>query len=155
MTRRNRFALLSGAALVLLLSGTVFATRQPQGTDQPTGVAQDGEDTPPSADELAHAADRLRAHDISVDDAVLSDLAARYGLGGAVRVMAWAADPDDEATIESITAMRDGDGTEGSAMGWGRIAKELGFHPGIGSIMGNGGGNGRAKAPGQQEDAAP
>lgn len=155
MTRRNRFALLGGAALVLLLSGTVFATRQPQATDEPAGVAQEGEDAPPTADELAHAADRLRAHDITVDDAVLSDLAARYGLGGAVRVMAWAADPDDEATIESITAMRDGDGTEGSAMGWGRIAKEFGFHPGIGSIMGNGSGHGRAKAPGQQEDTAP
>ena len=51
--------------------------------------------------------------------------------------------------------MRDGDGTEGSAMGWGRIAKELGFHPGIGSIMGNGGGHGRDNAPGQQDDETP
>jgi hypothetical protein len=91
----------------------------------------------------------------SVDEAVLGDLATRYGLGGAVRVMAWAADPNDEITIETITDKRDGDGTEGSGMGWGQIAKELGFHPGIGSIMGNGGGHGRDNAPGQQEDEAP
>jgi hypothetical protein len=48
--------------------------------------------------------------------------------------------------------MRDGDGTEGSGMGWGQIAKELGVHPGIGSIMGQGGGHGRENAPGQQKD---
>lgn len=118
-------------------------------------MAQEDEDTPPTAEELAHAADRLGAHDITVDDAVLSELATRYGLGGAVRVVAWAADPDDEITVDSITAMRDGDGSDGSAMGWGQIAKELSVHPGIGSIMGNGGGHGRDNAPGQQEDAAP
>ena len=156
MSRRNRIALLGGAVLILAVSGTVLATRQPPAANEPAGVAQDGEDTPPTAEDLAHAADRLRAHDITVDDAVLSDLATRYGVGGAVRVTAWAADPNDEATIESITAMRDGDGTEGSGMGWGRIAKELGFHPGIGSIMGNGGGHGRDNAPGQQgRNAAP
>ena len=138
------------------MSGTVLATRQPPTASEPARVAQDGEeDAPPTAEELAHAADRLRAHDITVDDAVLNDLATRYGLGGAVRVMAWAADPDDDVTVESITAMRDGDGTEGSGMGWGRLGKQLGFHPGIGSIMGNGGGHGRDNAPGQQDDAAP
>jgi hypothetical protein len=36
-------------------------------------------------------------------------------------------------------------------MGWGKIAKDLGFSPGIGSIMGNGGGHGRDNAPGQQD----
>ena len=159
MSRGNRIALLGGAVLILAVSGTVLATRQPPAANEPAGVAQDGEDAPPTAEELAHAAARLRANEITVDEAVLSDLATRYGLGGAVRVMAWAADPNDEATIESITAMRDGDGTEGSAMGWGRIAKALGFHPGIGSIMGNGGGNGgglgRENAPGQQGDETP
>jgi hypothetical protein len=47
-----------------------------------------------------------------------------------------------------------------SGLGWGEIARELDLHPGIGSIMGNGGGNGppghanglgRANAPGQQD----
>lgn len=156
MSRGNRIALVGGAVLLLAVSGTVLAIRQPTTPEEPSGLAQDGEEeAPPTAEELAHAADRLRASEIAVDDAVLSDLATRYGLGGAVRVLAWAADPDDDATVESITAMRDGDGTEGSAMGWGRIAKELGFHPGIGSIMGNGGGHGRDNAPGQQEDETP
>jgi hypothetical protein len=36
-------------------------------------------------------------------------------------------------------------------MGWGRIARDLGVHPGLGSIMG--GGHGREDAPGQQEQA--
>ncbi len=155
MKRGNRIALLGGIALILVLSGTVLATRQPPAANEPAGISQDEEDAPPTAEEVAHAADRLRANEIEVDDAVFNDLAARYGVGGAVRVMAWAADPDDEATIESITAKRDGDGTEGSAMGWGQIAKDLGFHPGIGSIMGNGGGHGRGNAPGQQEDETP
>ena len=156
MTRGNRIALLGGVTLILALSGTVLATRQPPASDAPAGTAQDEEEAPPTAEEIAHAAERLRANEIEVDDAVLNDLATRYGVGGAVRILAWsAADPEDEATIESITARRDGDGTEGSAMGWGRIAKDLGFHPGIGSIMGNGGGHGRDNAPGQQEDQAP
>ena len=155
MSRGNRIALVGGAVLLLAVSGTVLATRQPQPATEPAGEAQDGDEVPPTAEELAHAAERLRARDIAVDDALLSDLATRYGLGGAVRVLAWAADPDDDVTVESITALRDGDGSEGSAMGWGRIAKELGFHPGIGSIMGNGGGHGRDNAPGQQDDGAP
>ena len=155
MSRGNRIALVGGAVLLLAVSGTVLATRQPPTANEPAGVAQDDDDIPPTAEELAHAADRLRASDITVDDAVLADLATRYGLGGAVRVLAWAADPDDDMSVESITAMRDGDGTEGSAMGWGRIAKDLGFHPGIGSIMGNGGGHGRDKAPGQQDRNTP
>ena len=57
--------------------------------------------------------------------------------------------------MADIAAMRDGDGTPESVMGWGQIAKKLGVHPGIGSVMGNGGGHGRDDAPGQQEDDAP
>ena len=155
MSRGNRVALVGGAVLLLAVSGTVLATRQPRTVNEPAGVAQDDDDIPPTAEELAHAADRLRASDVTVDDAVLADLATRYGVGGAVRVLAWAADPDDDVSVESITTMRDGDGTEGSAMGWGRIAKALGFHPGIGSIMGNGGGHGRDNAPGQQDRNTP
>jgi hypothetical protein len=156
MSRGTRVGLLAGAALILAASGTVLATRQPQAADRSAPVTVDDEDTPPTAEDLGHAAERLEANDIIIDDAALSDLATRYGLGGAVRVAAWAADPDDDVTIESITAMRDGDGTEGSGMGWGQIAKELGVKSGLGSIMGNGGGNGgghgRDNAPGQQDD---
>jgi hypothetical protein len=154
MNRRNRLALLAAVAVILAASGTVLAIRSPGGSGEPAGVTQDEEappteEGPPTAEDLAHAADRLRAKGFTVDDAVLSDLAAAYGVGGAVRLIAWSSDPDVGMTIDELRAMRDGDGTEGSGMGWGRIAKELGVHPGIGSIMGNGGGHGRENAPGQ------
>ena len=148
MNRRNRLALLAAGALVLTISGAAVALRAPDGAAEPAQLTQD-EDAPPTAEELAHAADRLRAS--GLDDSLLPDLAAQYGIGGAVRLIAWSSDNDSGATLDQIRAMRDGDGTEGSGMGWGQIAKELGVHPGIGSIMGNGGGGGRENAPGQQK----
>lgn len=155
MTRGSRLAILAAAALIVALSGSVLARPEPARDDPPAVTQDDEEAGPPSADALANAADRLRARDIPVDDAQLAELAARHGVGGAVRILAWAADPDDDITVESITALRDGDGSEGSVQGWGQIAKELGVHPGIGVIMGNGGGHGRDTAPGQQDRAAP
>ena len=98
--------------------------------------ADDDED-PPTADDIAHAAERLAANGFEVSDTILTELAAEYGVGGAVRIVAWSqADPDRMADLR---ALRDGDGSEGSGMGWGQIAKELGVHPGLGSIMGQGG----------------
>ncbi len=166
MTRTTRTALLAGAALLVAATGTVMGMRPPANDPQPAQQTVDGEDEVPTADDLTHAADRLRDHQIDVDDAAFSDLANRFGVGGAVRVLAWASNPDDDVTIEIIAAMREGDGTEGSGMGWGQIARELGVHPGLGSIMGNGGGNGgdgegngrghgRDNAPGQQGRTAP
>lgn len=148
MNRTNRIALMAAAVLVLVVTGTVFATRAPAGPSQPAQVTQDEEDAPPTAEEIANAADRLRANEITVDDAVFNELVTAYGVGGAVRVMAWS--NGDPLVIADIRDKRDGDGTEGSGMGWGRIAKELNVNPGIGSIMGNGGGHGRDNAPGQQ-----
>jgi hypothetical protein len=156
MTRRNRLALLAAAALILAVSGTVLATRAPQAPDEPAQLASshepeaESEDALPTADELAHAADRLTESGIPFTDDELADLAGRYGLGGAIRILAWAADPDVGMTAAAIADLRDGDGTE--AVGWGRLAKDLGVHPGIGSIMGNGGGHGRDNAPGQQDE---
>ena len=156
MNRTNRIALMAAAVLVLVVSGTVFATRTPSAPSPPAQVTQDEEDAPPTADEIAHAAERLRANEITVDDAVFNELVTVYGVGGAVRIMAWS--KGDSNVIADIRAKRDGDGTEGSGMGWGRIAKDMGVNPGIGSIMGNGGGHGRDNAPGQQgrddEDAS-
>jgi hypothetical protein len=150
MSRTNRIALMAALALVLVVTGTVFATRAPNGPSQPAQVTQDEEDAPPTAEEIAHAADRLHDKlDITVDEAVFNDLVTTYGVGGAVRIMAWSnGDPD---VIADIREKRDGDGTEDSGMGWGKIAKDLGVSPGIGSIMGNGGGHGRDSAPGQQD----
>jgi hypothetical protein len=158
MTRRTRLAGLVAASLIVAATGTALALRAPRGEEQPLLPAasqpvEEDTDAAPSAEALAHAQDRLEASGVTVDSAELSDLAGRYGLGGAVRVVAWA--EESGTNVADITAMRDGDGTPESVMGWGQIAKELGVHPGIGSIMGNGGGHGRDNAPGQQDDEAP
>jgi hypothetical protein len=154
MHRRNRLALLAAAALILAVSGSVLAIRAPSAPTAPAQLAQDEDEAPPTAEEIAHAAERLRARDFQVDDALFTELVTQYGVGGAVRIVAWSADNSANRTMDEIRLMRDGDGTEGSAMGWGRIAKTLGVHPGIGAIMGNGGGHGRANAPGQQNQGA-
>lgn len=150
MTRSNRLAILGAAVLLLAVAGGALANRGPAAPATPAQVtsehedeATEHEDEAPTAEDIAHAAERLRASDIEVDDAVLNSLAAEYGVGGAVRLYAWA---DEETSIEDLRAMRD----EGK--GWGVMARELGRHPGIGSIMGNGGGHGRENAPGQQGD---
>ena len=163
MTRTNSFGLAILLALILVASAAVVVTRaletpgeasqsaepeesaepegsaEPERSAEPEGPAEPEEegDSPPTADEIAHAGDRLAANGFEVSDEVLTELASKYGVGGAVRIVAWSqADPDRMADLR---VMRDGDGSEGSGMGWGQIAKELGVHPGIGSIMGNGG----------------
>jgi len=96
----------------------------------------------------AHAArlvDLLKSAGITASADELKTLAAKYGVGGAVRLEAWA-----DATGKSVTdlgAMFDG------GMGWGAIAKQLEqadsslqLSPGIGWIMGHGHGNGHANA---------
>jgi hypothetical protein len=156
MNQRNRVALLAAALLLVILAGGAFASRLPVAEQPPDHVAASSEpqtadesEAPPTADELAHAADRLAANGIAADAATLTDLAALYGLGGAVRLVAWS--DETGLAVEELTAMRD------EGQGWGQIAKELDVHPGIGSIMGNGGGHGREGAPGQQRkaDASP
>jgi hypothetical protein len=124
--------------------------RAPRAPSEPAAPAasQAAVESAPGPEALAHAADRLEAAGITVDATQLEDLAGRYGLGGAVRLLAWA--DASGKSVDDLTAMRDGDGTPASVMGWGQIARELGLHPGIGSIMGQGGGHGRDTAPGQQ-----
>ena len=149
MNRTNRIALGAAAVLLLLASGGVLANRAPAPRDLPAAPAashqpQAEPDAPPTDEELAHAKDRLEASGIAVDDGVLAGLATRYGLGGAVRLLAWSS--ATAVPVDDIAAMRDGTDTE-PGMGWGRIARELGVRPGIGSIMGSG--HGRDGAPGQ------
>ena len=146
MNRRNRVAVLAAVAVVLAATGSVLAIRAPGAPDQPAGVTQD-EETPPTAEELAHAAERLQAK--GLDASRLEELAATYGIGGAVRLIAWSSDPDVGMSLDDLQVMRDTGGPDGGPMGWGKLAKDLGVHPGIGSIMGNGGGQGRENAPGQ------
>ena len=153
MNRTSRLALLVAFVLLLVAAGSVMATRAPVANDEPPPQQasehedESEEEAAPSAEDLAHARDRLEKAEIEFDDAVLEDLASRYGVGGAVRLYAW-----EQATDESLADLTD---RRDAGMGWGQIARELEVHPGIGSIMGNGGGHGRDNAPGQQKDRGP
>lgn len=149
MTRTNRIALLAALTLLVAATGTVLATRAPQAAQRPAPLANEGDEAEgaPDVDALARAAERLAERGIEVEAAALGEYAERYGMGGAVRLHAWA-----DATgmsVEDIAALRDGDGE--TSMGWGRLAKELGVHAGIGWVMGNGRGDG--DPPGQERKA--
>jgi hypothetical protein len=136
MTRTNRIALLGALALLVALAGSALANRAPQVADEPAQLASSHEAEPEvtdAGDGATVARDRLADAGIEADAAEFDDLAARYGVGGAVRLYAWA--DATGMTVEEIAALRDGDG---EPVGWGRIANDLGVHPGIGSIMGRG-----------------
>jgi hypothetical protein len=127
------------------------ASHQPESPgnqgDDPDELTDEDSDGPPSAEQLARLVDRLADAGIATDsntaDAIAA-LAADYGVGGAIRLLAWA-DASGLSTAD-LAARFDG------GQGWGEIARELDLHPGIGSIMGKGGGqgHGREQAPGQQ-----
>ena len=146
MNRSVRLAILAGT-LLILVGGTALATQTAKPGRQGPPTASGQPDAPPTAEDLAHAAERLSAHGIAATTEQLSALAADHGLGGAVRLLAWA--DETGMSVEEIAAMRAGD-ADTAPMGWGQIAKDLGVHPGLGRIMGNGGGQGRENAPGQQ-----
>jgi hypothetical protein len=144
VNRPNRIALLLAGVLVVVLAGTALATRSPV-TDSPSPMQADD---PEALDAAAvdHAVERLGASGIEADAARVTELASEHGVGGAVRILAWADELEGTVSADDIVAMR----AEG--LGWGQIAKDLGVHPGLGSIMGHGGGHGRDTAPGQQKD---
>lgn len=142
MTRTKRIALLAALALLVALAGSALANRAPQVADEPAQLAASHEaeaegeleaEDEADADGATIARDRLQEAGIEADAAEFDDLATRYGVGGAVRLYAWA--DATGMTVDDIAALRDGDG---EPVGWGRIAKDLGVHPGIGSIMGRG-----------------
>ena len=155
-------------ALVLLVAGTAFATRSTfsdqhngpvaahSGSPDESEAAESPEASEPNdANESdgapltdAHAqqlVDLLKAAGITATAAELTTLAAKYGVGGAVRLEAWS-----QATGKSVSdlaAMFDG------GMGWGAIAHQLeaansSLHlsPGIGWIMGGGHGHGNGNS---------
>lgn len=142
MTRTNRIALFAALALLVVLAGSALANRAPQVADEPAQLASSHEaEAEDVGDGATVARERLSDAGIEADAAEFEDLAARYGVGGAVRLYAWA--DATGMTVDEIAALRDGDG---EPVGWGRIAKDLGVHPGIGSIMG--GGNAPDEPPG-------
>lgn len=134
---------------------------EPEDEDEPEGTAD--------AITLGRLMERLSAADIAATDAETADLASRYGVGGAVRLLAWRAAGAD---LDRATALRDGtDGAPG--IGWGAIARQLnaenpalGLQPGIGWVMRgdhgansatvgqNGAGRGHGNARGHEKRAA-
>lgn len=158
-------------ALVLLVAGTAFATHSP-GKDHPGPVAASQEASPeaesdePSpatapkteanADESDGAqltedraqalVDLLDAQQIVATTDELKTLAAKYGVGGAMRMEAWAAATGK--TVDELASLYDAAG-----VGWGAFAKQLeqadsslSLSPGIGWIMGHGHGHANSNA---------
>jgi hypothetical protein len=139
MASTSRIALFAALALLVALAGSALATRTPQVAEEPAQLASsheaeaDNEDADDDGDGWDRALERLGAAGIEADAAAFEELVARHGVGGATRIFAWADLTD--LSVDDIAALRDGDG---EPVGWGRIAKDLGVHPGIGSIMGRG-----------------
>jgi hypothetical protein len=134
MTRGPRTAI-AAAALVLVAGAGVALAQRDEPAQPPALLASSAEpeaEDQPSADPAAldHAADRLADHGVEIEDGLLDELARSYGVGGAVRLAAWS--EASGLSIDELRAMRD------DGMGWGRIARELDLHPGIGSVMGRG-----------------
>ena len=157
---RGRLLPFATVALLVVVAATgALASRAPSQQDDQRPLAQDEseapeadeQEAPPTAEELARVVNRLAAAGIETDADTVGALAADHGLGGAVRLLAWSA--ASGMSVDQIAAMRAGD-TDTAPMGWGQIAKDLDVHPGIGSIMGqgNGNGHGRENAPGQDGD---
>lgn len=136
MSRTNRIAIFAALALVVALAGTALGQRIPVGENAPPAHADEHE-TAPDDVVVERVADRL-----GVEASEVRELAAEHGFGTAVRLLAWRAEGVDMQQV--LERRADG-------KGWGVIAKEFGVHPGIGSIVGNGGGHGRDNAPGQQK----
>lgn len=120
-------------------------TAEPARVPEPAEeVDDDDADDAPSPANLARIVEKLAAKGITTTADDLAALAAKVGLGGAVRVLVFA-DASGKTPAEILAAFDSG-------KGWGVIAKELGLHPGIGSIMGNG--KGLDKAAKAAEKAA-
>ena len=143
--RIGLFALL----LVGVVGGSALAARGPHADGVPFFAdASEAPEALATADALSRAIDRLEAHGVSTDASELLALAEKYGLGGAIRLLAWS--ESTGKAVAELSAMRD------TGEGWGQIGRELGVSPGIGWIMGNGhaGEHGKPVAPGQLKDHA-
>ena len=86
MTRTNSFGVAAALALLLIASAAVVVTRAFETPAEASQQAADGDEdeSPPAADEIAHAGERLAANGFEVSDEVLTELATKYGVGGAV-----------------------------------------------------------------------
>ena len=107
-------------------------------TPEPTEAAEpaDTPGAPLSAVDAGLFVARLKAAGITVSASDFAAMAAKVGVGGAVRVFAFAKQRVESAA--AILAMFQG------GQGWGQIAHTLGLNPGIGWIMSGGHGKGHA-----------
>jgi hypothetical protein len=166
---RSVRTIVAALALLLLVAGTAFATRSPNADEHQSPLAASHQPASPGAsneekeaqeqdndanegagaqltdDHASQLVDLLAAAGITATADELKALAAKYGVGGAVRLEAWA--KATGKSVDELGAMFD------SGMGWGAIAKQLeaddsSLHlsPGIGGIMGHGHGNENASA---------
>ena len=106
------------------------AEESPEAPESPE--AAESPDASPSPANVDRIVARLAAAGITTTSADFSALAAKVGVGGAVRVLNFAR--TSGKTPDEIVAMFQG------GMGWGQIVRELKLDigPGIGSIMGKG-----------------
>lgn len=106
------------------------AAESPEAKESPE--AEESPDATPSPANIERIVARLAAAGITTIPADFAALAAKVGVGGAVRVLSFA--DASGKTPDEIVAMFQG-GT-----GWGQIVRELKLDigPGIGSIMGKG-----------------
>lgn len=122
-----------------------------------TEAADEADGSGPSDEALQRIVDRLAEREIDADAGTLAELAAKYGVGGAVRILTWADATGMDAA--DVAALRD------EGMGWGQLAKQLNaddedlhLAPGIGWVMGHGKGHdndhphGPDDAPGHNKD---
>lgn len=167
---RSLRVILAGGALVLLVVASVVAAPSDRGRDrmaplaashQPSPGAQDdpegqtADEGTPSQELLDRLVAKLRDAGVDTNAATIEALAADHGVGGAVRLLVWS--QQSGLSTGDLAAMLD----PAADIGWGEIAHQLNeangtsLHPGLGSILGNAGGNGhgRENAPGQQKQA--
>ncbi len=118
------------------------ATRAPRAADAPDAskATQAGSNAAPASIPMFVA--RLKAAGITITEADLAALAAKVGVGGAVRAVLFA--QESGKPVADIVAMFQG------GKGWGLIARELQLThgPGIGRVVGQGHGNGHANGKG-------
>jgi len=133
---------------------------EPADTEKADDPADPADDSAPlTGDHAAALVDLLAAQGIDATADELKTLAATYGVGGAMRLEAWAAATGQSATDLASTY-------DDSGLGWGAFAKQLeagdnslSLSPGLGWIMGHGHGHANpnphaAAAPGQAKKSS-
>ncbi len=143
MIERRRLTIVVAAlAAVVLLGGTVAvaAFLPPAGGQPPAAQASPEAKEKPSAEKVHRILEGLKNAGIGTTTEEFSALADKYGVGGAVRVLAFA--DASGKTAAQISALRD------AGKGWGAIRRELGISigPGIGWLMGRGHGHEASKS---------